>query len=87
MTLPAAALFLGLAFSADEFGTHAALQAGAKERMIQRPAIRWAIKASVLPVYLHEQKRSKFVRYGFPVVFLAAGAWNLKVAHSMRGMK
>ena len=30
------------------------------------------------------QKRSKLVRYGFPVVFLAAGAWNFRVMHSMR---
>lgn len=84
MTPAAAGLFLALSFGADELGTRAALHAGAHEQMIQRPAVRWAIKASVLPLYLHEQKKSKAIRYGFPVVFLAAGAWNLHVAKGLR---
>ena len=82
MTTATAALFLALSFTADEMGTSAALRAGAQERVIQRPAIRWGIKAAVIPLYLHEQKRHGWVRYGAPVLFLAAGAWNLHQAHS-----
>jgi hypothetical protein len=85
VTLPAAALFLALSFTADEMGTSAALRAGAQERGFRRAEVRWAIKGSTVPVYLVLQKKSKLVRIGFPVVFLAAGAWNLRQAHSCKG--
>jgi hypothetical protein len=78
-----AGLFLALCFGADELGTHTMLRAGGRETMIQRPAIRIGIKAATIPLYLKYQKKSKVVRFGFPVVFLAAGAWNLHVAKTM----
>jgi len=83
MTAATAGMFLALSFGADEFGTSRMLAAGGRETMIQKPAIRWSIKAGTIQLYLHEQKKSKLVRFGFPVVFLAAGAWNLHVAKQM----
>jgi hypothetical protein len=80
-----AGLFLALCFAADEYGTHQMLKSGGREVMIQQPAIRLSLKAAVIPLYLHEQKKSKLIRFGVPVVFAAAGAWNLRVAHVQRG--
>ena len=84
MSAATAGFFLALSFGADELGTEAMLRAGGREQMIRRPAIRWAIKGAVLPVYLHEQKKSRAIRFGLPVVFFAAGAWNIRVARQMR---
>jgi hypothetical protein len=78
-----AGLFLALCFAADEYGTHQMLKSGGREVMISKPAIRLSLKAAVIPLYLHEQKKSKLIRYGVPVVFAAAGAWNLRVAREM----
>ena len=83
MDIKEAGLFLALSFAADEASTQAMLKAGGRETMIQRPAIRWSVKAGTIPLYLVVQKKSKVVRFGFPVVFLAAGAWNLHVAKEM----
>lgn len=62
--------------AADELGTRAVLRAGGRETMIQRPAVRIALKVSILPLFAKKQRRSKAIRFGVPLLYCGAGAWN-----------
>lgn len=46
--------------------------------------VRIGVKVGLLPGYLVLQKRSKLARWGLPVMFVAAGAWNV---HQVRKAK
>lgn len=75
-------LALALCFAADEAGTRLALRAGARETMIQKPAIRYGVKLSILPLFAKKRKKGWLL---LPAVYCGAGAWNgLVVAPEMQ---
>lgn len=76
MDAGSAFLALAVCMAADELGTRAVLRAGGRETMIQRPAVRIALKVSVLPLFAKKQKRSKLVLVGLPLAYCGAGAFN-----------
>lgn len=79
-----ALLTLALCYAADEVGTRAMLKAGGRETMIQKPAVRIALKVSILPLFAKRQKKSRAIRWGMPLLYCGAGAWNFKVAEEMK---
>jgi hypothetical protein len=71
-----AVMVLALCYAADEVGTHAVLRAGGRETMIQKRGVRIALKVSLLPLFAKKQKKSAAIRWGTPLAYCGAGAWN-----------
>lgn len=71
-----ALLVLALCYAADEAGTQMVLRAGGRETMIQRREVRIALKVSILPLFVKKQKKSLLIRWGMPLAYCGAGAWN-----------
>lgn len=84
MDVKAALLSVAMCYAADELGTRAMLKAGGRETMIQKPAVRIALKVSILPLFAKKSKKSKLVGIGVPLLYCGAGAWNFKIAEDMR---